>query len=178
MLRGLWTAAARSASAKGPVRGGDTVLGTHRPHRSLRLARLAPIIPPRTSPTDRSGADPSWVACSTSTNPQPKPQFSAGDRILEPDTLLDLRKNGEFRGRGALERVATDALLPAWREVPRARLRPLWNPSTRNTMPRFLGNQYTSRTVRSMRRGLSTSLVSSTRQSILSFTIRSSTMAS
>ena len=30
MLRGLWTAAASSAAAKGPVRARNTVLGTHR----------------------------------------------------------------------------------------------------------------------------------------------------
>ncbi len=32
------------------------------------------------------------------------------------EELLDLRKNGQFRGRGALAAVAREALLPAWRD--------------------------------------------------------------
>ena len=47
-------------------------------------SRPARIIRPRTLTTDGSGADRSWVACSTSTRRSLNPQLNGGGRVLEP----------------------------------------------------------------------------------------------
>ena len=66
------------------------------PIEPFSSSRPTPIIPRQTLPTDGSTADPSWVACSTSTNARPKtaaqrwwPSF--GTRQACPSNALDLR---------------------------------------------------------------------------------------